>query len=489
MVDAGPFLEAGSPQPLGANLAPRGVNFAVFSAHARASTCACSTPRAARRRACRCPARTGDIWHGLLPAQFGGAGTLYGYRVHGPYRPARRASLQPGQAAGGPVRHGAGRRSSPGTRRSAARSPATTGCPTQTDSAPYVPRCRVVDPAFDWGGVRAPERALARHDHLRIAREGLHAAPPRRCREHLRGKYLGLAQPAVIDHLRRLGVTTVELMPVQTFVSEEFLVRKGLAQLLGLQPARPGSRRTRATRSTTRSSSSRRWCARCTRPASRWCSTWCSTTPPRATRLGPDAQPARLRQPQRTTGSRTRTAPTTRTSRAAATRSASTTRRCARWCSTACATGPTRCASTASASTSPPSSAATRGGFNHNSPFFAALRSDPVLAYVKLIAEPWDMGPGGYQLGHFPAGWSEWNDRYRDTDARLLARRPRAAGRLRRALRRFERPVPPARRASRPPASTSSPRTTASRCTTWSPTTTGTTRPTSRTASTATRTT
>jgi glycogen operon protein len=55
------------------------------------------------------------------------------------------------------------------------------------------------------------------------------------------------------------------------------------------------------------------------------------------------------------------------------------------------------------------------GGYNVNAPFFAALRSDPVLSYVKLIAEPWDVGPGGYQLGHFPAGWSEWNDRYRDT--------------------------------------------------------------------------
>jgi glycogen operon protein len=54
-------------------------------------------------------------------------------------------------------------------------------------------------------------------------------------------------------------------------------------------------------------------------------------------------------------------------------------------------------------------------GYNVNAPFFAALRSDPMLAYVKLIAEPWDVGPGGYQLGHFPAGWSEWNDRYRDT--------------------------------------------------------------------------
>ena len=56
-----------------------------------------------------------------------------------------------------------------------------------------------------------------------------------------------------------------------------------------------------------------------------------------------------------------------------------------------------------------------RSGYNSNSPFFAALRADPVLAYVKLIAEPWDVGMGGYQLGNFPPGWSEWNDRYRDT--------------------------------------------------------------------------
>ena len=56
-----------------------------------------------------------------------------------------------------------------------------------------------------------------------------------------------------------------------------------------------------------------------------------------------------------------------------------------------------------------------RSGYSSLAPFFASLRSDPVLAHVKFIAEPWDVGPGGYQLGHFPAGWSEWNDRYRDT--------------------------------------------------------------------------
>ena len=74
-----------------------------------------------------------------------------------------------------------------------------------------------------------------------------------------------------------------------------------------------------------------------------------------------------------------------------------------------------RCTSTAFASTSPPRSAATTHGFDRRPRFFDAVAQDPVLARVKLIAEPWDAGIGGYQVGAFPAGWSEWNDRFRDT--------------------------------------------------------------------------
>ncbi|MCK7578811.1 MAG: hypothetical protein MZV65_25825 [Chromatiales bacterium] len=115
---------------------------------------------------------------------------------------------------------------------------------------------------------------------------------------------------------------------------------------------------------------------------------------------------------------------------------------------------------------------------------------DPVLAYVKLIAEPWDVGPGGYQLGHFPAGWSR-------VERPLPRHRARASGAATAGWSARSPSASPARATcsastrpqARPPASTSSPRTTASRCTTWSPTTTGTTRPTARTTATATRTT
>ena len=85
------------------------------------------------------------------------------------------------------------------------------------------------------------------------------------------------------------------------------------------------------------------------------------------------------------------------------------------WSSTACATGSRKCTSTASASISPRCSGRDNGRSAPTRAFFKAVAAEPSLRYVKLIAEPWDVGPDGYQLGHFPAGWSEWNDLYRDT--------------------------------------------------------------------------
>ena len=155
----------------------------------------------------------------------------------------------------------------------------------------------------------------------------------------------------------------------------------------------------------------------------------------------------------------------------------------------ACATGCSRCTSTASASTWPRRWRASCTRSTGSGAFFDIIRQDPVLSQVKLIAEPWDLGEGGYQVGNFPVGWAEWNDRYRDTRARLLEGR-------RRADRRVRARASPARAISTSPAgagptpaSISSPRTTASRCTTWSATTTSTTRPTARTTATATTTT
>jgi len=409
--EAGPFLEHGAPQPLGASLTSRGVNFAVFSAHARRIELCLFDSEGRETHRIDLPSRTGDIWHGLLPAAFGRAGLLYGYRVHGPYQPGRGHRFNPAKLLldpcataleGGLTWHPALRGAEPGN----------DFLPDERDSAPWVPKCRVVDPRFDWGDVRAPSVPWRDTIIYELHVKGYtqrHPAVP----EHLRGKYLGLAQPAVLDHLRALGITTVELMPVQASVSEEFLVRKGLTNYWGYNPVAwfaPDARyavedaviefktMVRALHDaglevildvvfnhtaegnedgptlSLRGFDNLTYYRLFAHNHAHYknfsgCGNTVSFDDPAVRALVIDC----LRywsDEMRVDGFRFDLAPIV--GRAA-------------------------------------------GGYSSAAPFFAELRADPVLAYVKLIAEPWDVGPGGYQLGHFPAGWSEWNDRYRDT--------------------------------------------------------------------------
>ena len=407
----GPTLEAGSPQPLGASLGARGVNFAVFSASAeRVDLCLFD---AAGRETARLPlpSRTGDIWHGLLPKDFGGAGTLYGYRVHGPYQPFEGHRFNPAKLlidpcatalAGDLTWHPSLNGAEAGS----------DWLPDGEDSAPYVPKCRVVDPRFDWGKVRAPNVPWRDTIIYELHVKGFtqrHPAVP----ERLRGKYLGLAEPAVIDYLKKLGVTTLELMPVQAFASEEFLVRKGLGNYWGYNPIA--------------------WFAPDARyavddPVAEF------KTMVRAlheaglevvldvvfnhtaegNELGPTLSLRgfdnlayyRLVHQNRAHYKNLTGCGNTVSFDDPAVRALVID--CLRYWTEEMRVDGFRFDLATVVGRDP-------SGFNRNSPFFAALRSDPALAYVKLIAEPWDVGPGGYQLGHFPAGWSEWNDRYRDT--------------------------------------------------------------------------
>jgi glycogen operon protein len=410
-IDTAPFLEHGSPQPFGASLTPRGVNFAVFSAHAhRIELCLFD---AAGRETARIdlPSRTGDIWHGLLPAEFGGAGTLYGYRVHGPYQPGDGHRFNPAKLLVDPCAnelvgdltwHPALRGAESGS----------DWMPDENDSAPYVPKCRVVDPSFDWGGVRAPSIPWRDTIIYELHVKGFtqrHPGVP----EHLRGKYLGLAHPTVIDYLRKLGITTVELMPVQSFVSEEFLVKKGLSNYWGYNPLA--------------------WFA----PDARYAvvdpvvefktmvralhdagievvldvvfnhtAEGNENGPTLSLRGFDNLTYYRLSHQNRAqyknfTGCGNTVSFDDPSVRAMVLE-------CLRFWTDEMRVDGFRFDLAPIVGRDP-------GGYNQNAPFFASLRSDPVLAYVKMIAEPWDVGPGGYQLGRFPAGWSEWNDRYRDT--------------------------------------------------------------------------
>ena len=407
-----PRLEAGSPQLLGANWTGRGTNFAVFSAHAdRVELCLFDA--AGREEIARLdlPARTGDIWHGFLPSRFGGPGLQYGYRVHGPYDPARGHRFNPAkllldpcaQSLRGPFEwhpalHGAVR--------------GHDDRPSPEDSAPYVPRAEVVDGSFDWAKVRSPNvpwrDTIIYEVHVKGFTQRHPAVPP-----HLRGKYLGLVEPPVLEHFRRLGVTTIELMPVQAFVSEEFLAQRGLANYWGYN--------------------SLAWFA----PEPRYAVDDAVTefkTMVRAlheagfevildvvfnhTAEGNEKGPTlglrgfdnsvyyRLPAGHRAQYVNDSGCGNTINFDEPAVRAMVID--CLRYWATEMRVDGFRFDLA-------PILGRGAHGFSRAAPFFSALRADPQLSYLKMIAEPWDIGPGGYQLGSFPVGWAEWNDKYRDT--------------------------------------------------------------------------
>jgi hypothetical protein len=264
---------------------------------ATASISRCSRPRrggdlclfdaTGRRELARIPlpGRTGDTWHGFLPGV--GPGLVYGYRVHGRYAPRQGTASTSTSCCSTPTpARWSGRAA---LRQRDLRLPprrAEEWRQDISDSASSVPKARVVDPhAFDWRGDRPPGTPMDRHVIYELHTKGftrLHPDVP----PHLRGTYLGLAQPAVLEYLVGLGVTAVELMPVQQFITEPHLQERGLGTT-GATTRWRFSRRTPATRSPTRCGSSARWCARCTAPGSRSSSTWCSTTRRRAAAAAP----------------------------------------------------------------------------------------------------------------------------------------------------------------------------------------------------------
>ncbi len=221
------------PQPLGANWDGEGVNFALFSERAdRVELCLFDsrTRRETERIAMRW--QTNQVWHCYLPEAR--PGLLYGYRVHGPYDPKQGLRFNPNKLLLDPyAKHidGGIRWSDAlfGYRVGGAREDLTMD---RRDDAPGMPKCRVVDTAFTWGDDRPPRAPW--HDtiiyelHVKGFTQLHPDIPP-----HLRGTYAGLTTDPAIEHLKRLGITAVELMPVHAFVDERTLVEKKLKNYWG----------------------------------------------------------------------------------------------------------------------------------------------------------------------------------------------------------------------------------------------------------------
>ncbi len=400
-------IERGQPSPLGAVPTGRGVNFAVHSSVAEAvELCLFDRASGAARGAVRLPARTGDVWHGHLPAPLAAAGDLYAYRVHGPYAPARGLRCNGQKLLIDPCA-----RAITGEPRFE-RSLFDAAGALALDSADAMPRCRIVDAAFDWGDDRPPGTPWSDSVVYELHVKGFTARHPL-VPERLRGTYLGLAEPAVVEWLAGLGVTAVELMPCQAFTSEGFLRERGLVNYWGYNPIA--------------------WSA----PATQYAIAYPVDEFRRMVRaLHGAGIEVILDVVYNHTAEGGEGGPTLSLKgfdNAAYYRlDAADPSRYENW---------TGCGNTIDAG-----HAASRelildslrwwaeamhvdgfrfdlatvlgrdgAAFHRDAPLFAALRADPALAYLKLIAEPWDVGPGGYQLGQFPAGWAEWNDRYRDT--------------------------------------------------------------------------
>ena len=408
-------LQPGRAWPLGATVDDEGVNIAVFSQHAtRVELCVYDAEGRTELQRLPLPGRSGDVFHGHLLGA--GAGLVYGLRAHGPWRPDRGHRFNPNKLLldpwareivappggfdwAGP--HFGADREHPqhlDTR----------------DNGALAFKARVVGPEPGVARLRTPPGAdtLIYELHVRGFTRQMPGVP-----EPLRGTYAGLAHDAAIAHLQRLGVTTVCLLPVQQHLDEAHLAARGLVNYWGYntlgffcpEPRYAAARDGAGVRAEFRAMVQRlheagievlldvvynhtpegdergptlSWrgldnasCYRLPEHAKQHVENWtgCGNTldirHPRMLQMVMDS----LRhwvQHYGVDGFRFDLAPVLG-----------------------------------------------RGdhGFERNGPFFKAVLQDPVLQGVRLVAEPWDVGPSGYQLGQFPRGWQEWNDRFRDT--------------------------------------------------------------------------
>ncbi|WP_424446890.1 glycogen debranching protein GlgX [Paucimonas lemoignei] len=407
-----PAMQPGSAYPLGACYDGAGTNFAVFSAHA-VKVELCLFDASGRHEVARytLPECTNEIWHGYLPNVH--PGTLYGYRAYGPYRPEDGHRFNPNKLLLDPYArqlHGAVRWSDAlyGYRYN---SPQRDLSFDRRDSAPNMPKGVVVDSAFNWHGDAPPsvpwEKTVIYEAHVRgLSMRAPHVAPKER------GTFAALANPYLIEHFTRLGITALELLPVHAILQDRRLVNAGLSNYWGyntlsffapepryladgtLNEMRHAIRQLHAAgievildvvyNHTCEESE--------LGPTLSWrgldnatyyrlhagnyrhlvndtgCGNTLALSHPRVIHMVMDS----LRywvQEFHVDGFRFDLGATL---------------------------------------------GREQHGFDPGAGFFDAMMQDPVLSRVKLISEPWDLGPGGYQVGNHPAGIAEWNDRFRD---------------------------------------------------------------------------
>jgi isoamylase len=403
----------GQPYPRGASWDGEGVNFSLFSANGEKVEL-CLFDASGRHEIQRVEIReqTDGNWHAYLPEAR--PGLLYGYRVHGPYRPEQGHRFNPHKLLIEPyAKHLQGpltwNDAHFGYRTGHAKADLSFD---RRDSAPWTPKCRVIDSAFTWGEDRPPRTPW--HDtviyegHVR----GLsirHPDVPAR----LRGTYAGLATAPIVDHLVRLGVTAIELMPVHAFVDDRHLLEKGLRNYWGYNTL--GFFAAELRYSATGRISEFKTLVKVLHSAGiEVLLDVVYNHTAEGNHLGPtlsfrgidNALYYRLSaEDPRYYLDFTGTGNTLNLQQPRVLQLIMDSLRY--WVLEMHVDGFRFDLASALARE--------LHDVDRLGSFFDTIGQDPVLSQVKLIAEPWDTGSGGYQVGNFPPGWNEWNDKYRDT--------------------------------------------------------------------------
>ncbi|MGH8599998.1 MAG: glycogen debranching protein GlgX, partial [Burkholderiales bacterium] len=402
----------GEPYPLGATWDGEGVNFALFSEHAtKVELCLFDNKGRREVKRIALPERTDQVWHGYL--RNARPGLLYGYRVYGPYEPQHGHRFNPNKLLLDPY----AKDIVGDIRWSDAHFGYRIGSPHQDasfdrrDDASGMPRCRVVDPAFTWGADRSPHTPLNQSMILELHVKGFTVRHPDVPPE-VRGTYAGLCTDAAIGHFQQLGVTAVELLPVHTFVDDRRLVQNGLRNYWGYNSigfmapearySASGSIKEFKTMVKTLHSAGIEVILDVvynhTAEGNELGPTLCFRGIDNAAyyRLSPD-DPRRYIDYTGTGNTFNMRHP----------RVLQLIMDSLRYWVLEMHVDGFRF-----------DLAATLARELHEvdrlGAFFDIIHQDPVLSQVKLIAEPWDLGEGGYQVGNFPVRWAEWNDRYRD---------------------------------------------------------------------------
>ncbi len=414
--EGGRATRPGRPYPLGAHWDGSGTNFAIISAHATAVTL-CLFDRATGDED-RIPVtnRTGHVWH-VYVSQVG-PGTRYGYRIEGPYEPVAGHRFNPHKLVLDPYARAVDgtvdwRGPVWGYRREPAPDDRTFDA---HDDAAFVPKGVIIDPRFDWGDDRRPEiswsRAVIYETHVKGMTVRHPAVPP-----DLRGTYLGLTHPAVLEHWQRLGVTSIELLPVHAFIDDDFLVERGLRNYWGystLAYFAPEGRYAHTGTDGSQVAEFKQMVKSLHAAGFEVILDVVYNHTCEGNHLGPTLSlrgvdnlayyrliPDHPRFYEDLTG----TGNTVNAHLPQVLRLIADSLRY--WVEEMHVDG--------FRFDLAPVLGRDPDEFDPYAAFFDIVYQDPVLSQVKLIAEPWDLGHGGYQLGRFPPGWAEWNDQFRDT--------------------------------------------------------------------------